>query len=110
MDADPNYGSNGELPGLYYYCDPSDVVTASHNIEYNIRNGDSCTGSILCLDPLLTNEPPLSFNSESALDNLNFSLSSASPAIGSGIYLPSVTLDYTGAQRSNPPSIGAYEK
>ena len=35
--------------------------------------------------------------------------SSTSAVVGAGVAVPSITVDYTGAKRPNPPSIGAYE-
>jgi Putative Ig domain len=59
-----------------------------------------------CANPLLVNQP--TFTSEQSLDNFNFQISPGSPAKGTGISLPSVTTDFTGQGRTNPPSIGAY--
>jgi Putative Ig domain len=110
----PNgYGGwgNTEAPGLYYLSDASNVVQASHNIEYGIRNGDTCGGNILCSDPQLVNEPAQgTIPPESVLDNFNFSPISTSPAIGVGITMPGLTTDYNGSTRANPPSIGAVER
>jgi hypothetical protein len=59
-----------------------------------------------CANPLLVNQP--TFTSEQSLDNFNFQISPGSPAKGAGISLPSVITDFTGQNRTNPPSIGAY--
>ena len=108
--TNPNYSpTNVTAPGLYYYSDPSDVVTASNNIEYGIRNGDTCGGTNICLDPLLINEPPLAWVNELELDNLSFHPSSSSPAVGAGVAVNGLTTDYYGVTRPNPPSIGAVE-
>lgn len=39
----------------------------------------------------------------------NFALQGGSPCIGAGVAIGGITIDYTGAIRANPPSIGAYE-
>lgn len=39
----------------------------------------------------------------------NFALQAGSPCIGAGVAIGGITIDYTGATRANPPSIGAYE-
>jgi hypothetical protein len=111
LNDDPAYASlsNGELPGLYYYSDSSDAVTASNNVEYGIRNGDTCGGTILCVDPLLVNEPVSPMMSETALDNFAFYPSTTGPAVGAGVAIPGITTDYYGVTRPNPPSDGAVE-
>ncbi|HEX2977482.1 MAG TPA: hypothetical protein VHO68_16230, partial [Bacteroidales bacterium] len=43
------------------------------------------------------------------VDN-NFHLQAQTPCRSSGVFLPDVTYDFTGRTRSNPPSIGAFEK
>jgi len=108
-------GQAGGVGGIYFQ-NPIGTVTRSNNLWYGMRASSfSCptgyTGEA-CEDPLLVNEPTGRAGNfvETELDNFNFSLTSGSPAIGAGVYLPSVQLDYTGAQRSNPPSIGAYEQ
>jgi Putative Ig domain len=84
----------------------------SNNIWYGMNPGHfTCpTGypGESCANPLLVNQP--TFTSEQSLDNFNFDITTGSPAMGAGVYLPTVLLDYTGAARANPPSIGAYDK
>ena len=99
-----------QAPGLYYSSDASDKVTASSNVEFGIRNGDACTGTILCVDPRLVNEPAQgAVPPEPILDNFNFTPQTGSPAIGAGVALSTVTTDYNGTTRPSPPSIGALE-
>ena len=106
----PNYDpTNSQTPGLYYYSDPSDTITADHNVYYNLRNSGCPSTGNLCEDPLLMNEPALTLTGESALDNFNFYPSSSSPAVGAGVAIPGVTTDYYGVTRPNPPTIGAAE-
>jgi hypothetical protein len=65
-----------------------------------------------CTSPLLINQPTGTAGNfvETELDNFNFDITPGSPAVGAGLFLPGLTVDYTGAARGNPPSIGAYEK
>jgi hypothetical protein len=109
----PNYtfapfNPGSTQPGLYY-LDAGATVAASYNIEYGIRNGDSCSGTTLCVDPLFVNEPAQgSVPPESTLDNFNFLPVEYSPAVGAGTTyngLPST--DYHGVATTTPPVIGA---
>jgi hypothetical protein len=108
----PKYSAgDANVPGLYYLSDPSDSITADHNLYYNLRG--SC-GSLkgtdtICDDPLFVNEPAKTIKAESELDNFNFQLRKGSPAIGHGIAISGVTTDYYGHTRPNPPTIGASE-
>jgi Putative Ig domain len=114
-----NYGGNFMPGGICGAgCNGSTLalppMTRSNNLFYGVRGFSCPTGysAELCQDPQFVNEPTGTGANfvESELDNFNFTLSSASPAVGAGLNLPSVPLDYTGAQRANPPSIGAYEQ
>jgi hypothetical protein len=109
--TNPNYApTNQEAPGLYYFSDPSDVVTGRNNVEYGIRNGDICgTNNIICLDPQLVNEPAQTWVSEFEMDNFNFHPASPSPAVGAAMSISGITTDYYGTTRPIPPSIGAVE-
>lgn len=104
-------GQAGGVGGLYFEARIG-TVTRLNNLWYGMRpTSFSCpTGypGEKCEDPLFVNEP--AWTGETGLDNFNFSLTSGSPAYGAGLYLPSLLTDYTGAQRGNPPSIGAYEQ
>jgi hypothetical protein len=99
-------------PGLYYLGEGSVVVSASNDIEFGVRNGDPCSGTILCVDPLLVNEPAQvgAIPPESALDNFNFHPTSGSPAIGAGTsYSGMLPTDYYGNARPTSPAIGAVQ-
>jgi hypothetical protein len=99
----------GYRPGAYVFEANSSVI-ASNNIEFGVRDGDACTGSILCVDPLLVNEPASgTIPPESTLDNFNFHLAVNSPAIGAGTAISGLTTDYYGVARPTPPAIGAVE-
>jgi len=98
---------SGETYGLYIFDDTgTGTVTITNwtnndvfaDTDYiNFPGGDP-TGSNgnISVDPLLTNPA-----------NADFTLTSASPAIGAGVDV-SLTLDYEGNLINNPPSIGAY--
>jgi hypothetical protein len=100
---DPGMGS-GSAPGLWYKQDPTITFTSSYNSEYGIRNGDTCGTN--GTDPLLQNEPALSWpGSEAALDlflpsNGGFKPTQASPLVGAGIAVGALTSDYYGVARS----------
>jgi hypothetical protein len=125
-DNPGTYNMGGQFGGpAGFYCQdnaggPSQVNcptwmgtwNRTNNIWYGMNTGHftcptSYTGES-CANPLLVNQP--TFTSEQSLDNFNFDITPGSPAKGAGAYLPTVLLDYTGAVRANPPSIGAYEK
>ncbi len=125
-DNPATYNMGGQAGGVAgFYCQdntggPSQVNCATwmgtwnrtNNIWYGMNPGHfTCpTGYAAesCANPLLVNQP--TFTSEQSLDNFNFDITTGSPAKGAGVYLPTVLLDYTGAVRANPPSIGAYDK
>jgi len=107
---------NNGAPGLWYANPGSNIAfTSSHNLEYGVRNGDSCgTNGTTCLDPQLAKEPLQSWINETALDvfslsNGGFRPSNSSPAIGSGTPLNGLTADYYGVARPFTPTLGAIE-
>jgi len=102
-------GANGQAPGLFYFSDPTDAVVSSHNLEFGIRNGDVCGGTILCSDPLLVSEPVQgSIPPESTLDALDFHPAAISPAVSAGrTYTGLLSNDYYGLPTTSPPIIGA---
>jgi hypothetical protein len=115
---DPSGYSGGEAPALYYNDPGSHAVSrGSYNVEYGIRNGDTCGRNIICSDPLLAAEPAQARRrSEAALDVFNpfnagnsFELTASSPAKGRGNALSGLITDYYGTTRPNPPAIGALE-
>lgn len=112
------YNNTGTQPGLYFKAQASVVFTGAYNIEYGIRNGDTCGGTIICSDPLLVNEVAQPFGASQAatFDNYipyltgnSFGLTSGSPAVHAGTPISGITTDYYGATRPNPPSIGGVE-
>ena len=110
-----NLGGQSGGPGAFYFSAPIGTFTRNNNLYFGIRptNFICPTGipSEMCADPLFVNEPTGRGGNfvESELDNFNFNISPGSPAVGAGLYIPSLTLDYSGATRPNPPSIGALE-
>jgi hypothetical protein len=108
-------GGQSGGPGAFYFGAPIGTFTRNNNLYYGIRptNFTCPTGfpGEICADPLFVNEPTGRAGNfvESELDNFNFGITPGSPAVGAGIYIPSLTLDYSGATRPNPPSLGALE-
>ncbi len=109
--ADPNCTScGGQAPGLFYKADSSINLTSSYNLEYGIRNGDTCgANNILCSDPLLVDEPTSPLSAESALDAFTYNPLLSSPLAHAGESLVGLTSDVYGSLRSSPPTIGAAE-
>lgn len=106
-----NYPNSGQAPGLYQKDDSSVDIVGSHNVEYGIRNGDTCgTNGVICSDPLWVNEPAQgAYPPDSIFDGFNFNLTSGSPARAAGTTGTSVpTTDYAGAAQTSPPTIGAF--
>ena len=112
IDDPSTYNAGGVPggPGAFYYDTPIGHVIRTNNIYFGMGHGFNCSTGFpaeQCQDPLFVGEPV--FTQESDLDNFNFKISSGSPAVGAGIPIPSLTLDYSGASRPNPPSLGALE-
>jgi hypothetical protein len=103
--------SGGSQPGLWYKEQKSITFDSSFNLEFGVRNGDTCgSNGIICADPLFESEPLQgAIPPESSLDNFNFSPGLGSPAAGSGIAVTGLTSDYNGNPRPNPPSLGAIQ-
>jgi hypothetical protein len=102
-------------PGLYGFDDGSLSAVASNNVEFGIRNGDPCSGTIICTDPLLLNEPAQTgaIPPETALDvfttnpsTSSFHLTSSSPARSAGT-TPCPATDYFNTSQTSPCTIGA---
>jgi hypothetical protein len=104
-------GASGQAPGLFYLSDPSDSVVDTNDLEYGVRNGGNCSGSVVCRDPLLVGEPAQgAVPPESALDALDFHPMAGSPAVYAGtIYTGMPGYDYYGTPATSPPTIGAVE-
>jgi Putative Ig domain len=111
-DNPGTYDQGGQVggPGLFFIRDPLGTIVRNNNLYFGIGHGFTCpTGFAgeICQDPLFVSEPV--WTGEPSLDNFNFNLTAGTPAMGAGTYLPSLTLDYSGVHRPNPPSIGALE-
>ena len=108
--------NSGQAPGLFYdeeVMPPNGGwAVRDHNLYYGFRNG-GCPALLegeICADANFVDEPALKLSSsETVLDNFNFNLSSASPAIGKGITIPGLGSDILGLTRLLPPSMGAIE-
>lgn len=111
-----NY-NGGTSPGLFY--DEQSSMPANggwavrdHNLYYGFRHNAPCdalNAGEICADAKFINEPPLTISTETALDNFNFSLSSTSPAVGTGIAISGLLSDSLGVAMSSPPSMGAIQ-
>jgi Putative Ig domain len=104
-------GANGQAPGLFYLSDATDAVVSTYNLEYGIRNGDPCSKTIVCVDPLLVSEPAQgTVPPEATMDGLDFHPSAASPAIAAGTsYAGQLASDYYGLPAPAIPTIGAVQ-
>ena len=80
----------------------------SNNITFHPKSNWTCPAhgetNSLCIDPLLSDETWHLYGPNDAQPT------ASSPVLGQGVSLPSVTTDYLGQTRANPPSIGAYER
>jgi hypothetical protein len=111
------YNAGGQVggPGLFYFQEPIGTINRSNNIYYGIGHGFTCpTGytNETCVSPNFLNQPTGNGTTfvPTELDNYNVHLTSGSPAVGVGMTYPNLpALDYFGATRPNPPSIGASE-
>ena len=104
----PDQANSGQYAsGLYFGPGLSSAIaTASNNLWNTMRTGCPDTAipgetNYVCADPLLVGE--------SNIDAINPSLTSTSPAIGAGVSITGIAMDFNGATRPNPPSIGALE-
>jgi hypothetical protein len=109
---------SGDRPSLFYQESSKENMPSlqgwsvrDHNIYFNVRDcptalqaGESCNAN-----PLLTGQPASPIASETVLDNFNFMPTAASPLVGGGNKLPSVSTDSVGTPRSSFPTIGAFE-
>lgn len=80
----------------------------TNNSYYGWRKDWSCPhrgeSKALCSRPGLVDEKPHPYGYGNMAPR-----SSSSPVVGAGVAIPEITIDYTGAPRGNPPTIGAYE-
>jgi hypothetical protein len=81
----------------------------TNNATFGGRSNWGCPAAgesnAICTDPGLMDETYHSYGYGNMAP-----ASGTSAVVGAGVSLPSILLDYTGTTRSNPPSIGAYEK
>jgi hypothetical protein len=90
---------------------PAYSLAIKNNLSTNRMTQFSLTGALdatlagVTYGANLENSNPLFVN----VGGNDFHLSSGSAAIGSGLALSDVTVDYNGVSRANPPSMGAYE-
>jgi hypothetical protein len=107
----PKYQTK-EVPGLFYYADPSVKLTLDNDLFFNLRSKPCPSfgrSDLICTSPQFVNQPPSNLASESQLDSFNFHPHKGSPAIGHGAQVNGVANDYFGTKRPDPPSIGAVE-
>jgi Putative Ig domain len=108
----PDPGNGGRVAAGFYFGAGNVFANAGSVISSNLWStmDTSCPDSSIsgsyekiytCADPLLVGE--------SNINAINPRLTSSSPAIGAGVATPTVTTDYSGVTRPNPPSIGAFE-
>jgi hypothetical protein len=139
--TNPNnpYGPTN-VPALYYFG-PGIVLNTANNDEFGMRWGDcpeqgrrskvksnaerpskekgghpkdGSSADVLCVDPLLTDQPKPGWSNESALDVFNpfvagnaFYPTAASPVNGAGMVYPGIpATDYYGVAQTTPPVIG----
>jgi len=104
-------GTGGRPPGLFYFSDPSVKVDSDHDLFFDLRSRPcSALGGagLICDSPAFVNQP-VRLTSESDFDHFDFHPQNRSPAVGHGQSVSGITLDFFGAPRPNPPSIGAVE-
>lgn len=103
-DDPATYSSGGKRGGAggFFFDKPLGHFVRSNNVIFGLRSG-GCASSDLCKDPKFVGEPHLT--RESDLDNFNFHLSPASPAIGAGVHISDLHTDFDGKPR---PASGAY--
>ncbi len=107
-----NAGSNSYPTPIYSNTDLNMLTNSgaswTNNATFGARNNWTCPAAgeskAICTDPGLVDETyhPYGYGNMAPA-------SSTSAVVGAGVAVPSITVDYTGAKRPNPPSIGAYE-
>jgi hypothetical protein len=111
----PDPGNAGRLASGFYFGNGNVFANAGSVIDHNLWStmdtgcpdssvvsltGVSYETNPICADPLLT--------SESNINDIVPTLTLSSPAIGAGVAIPGVTLDFAGNPYTNPPNVGAY--
>lgn len=117
-DNPSTYDAGGQPPGpggLGFGVNPPGTYNHTNNVWYHLRNCPGLNTGETCDNPQLVNQPTgqgVDFV-ESELDVFltlaNFYPSTGSIAIAGGVFIPSITIDYAGNLRPNPPSMGALE-
>jgi len=103
-----NESGDAYMAGFYWtypnpFANPASKLTNNH--YYALRTG--CPGdpahdsNAVCADPL--------FVAEADVNHLNAHLTTGSPLLHAGVYLPATSPDYDGVVRPNPQSIGYVE-
>jgi hypothetical protein len=116
---DSNNPTQSAAPAIYLaeypgQGGPNAAWSWNNNMAFGTRNPPSggANNHWNTIDPLVAQAVPTITTLAGEVNALtwNLNLTSSSPAIGAGVhnaYTP--TLDYTGATRPNPPSVGAFE-
>lgn len=88
--------------GQCYAATDSSGTSGDHNLWYGLSIGTPSwsSGDINSNPQFVSNSPSAYFD---------FSLQATSPAVGAGTHIDSVTTDFYGNARNNPPSMGAIE-
>jgi hypothetical protein len=102
--------ADGKLPEVFYTSDlPRNPFAArDHNIYYNMRSCPSGKTEV-CVDPKIAKF--FSWSGESSLDDIDFHLTSASPARNAGVAVPGLLKDHDGVMRpkNSASDIGAFQ-
>lgn len=108
----PDPGNSGIYPAGFYINGISNPISntgslMNHNL-WNTLAGSYATCPTVTGETSCTSSDPL-LAAESNINAISPALTSSSPARGAGVTLSGITLDYNGATRPSPPSIGAFE-
>lgn len=99
-----------QLPAIFYMSrlPKNPFIARDHNIYYNMRTCPSGS-SERCVNPKLANMPV--WSGEASLDQIDFHLTSGSPARGAGIAVPGLVKDYSDVPRpaNAATDIGAFQ-
>jgi hypothetical protein len=100
----------GERAAVFYSegLPRNPFVARDHNIYYHMRSCPSGAAEY-CVDPKIVNLPV--WSGEASLDGIDFHLTGASPARGTGVVVPGLTEDFDGVKRptNSPNDIGAFQ-
>jgi hypothetical protein len=111
----PNSALSKQMTALNVYPGITNSnFTRSNNIYYNFRNPvcPSTFGSESCVDPMFVSAPNIAFGGqwtdETIFDNMDLHLQSSSPAKGTGLTIPGLTLYYDGTAIGSHFDMGAF--